>query len=79
MPEPLFEKPLPVHMNLGSYPGDHIQDVIGWAKATREEDGKIQLVIDLDEAVSARLNDLAAIFELKALGFAGIKTKPKES
>lgn len=74
---PLFESPLPVHMNLGgSLRG--FEDVIGWATATSDE-GKITITIDLDEAASLKLHELAAIFELKALGFAGIKTKPKES
>lgn len=72
----MFESPLPVHMNLGgSLHG--IEDVIGWASAT-SDNGKITIRIDLDEESSSKLHDLAAIFELKALGFAGIKTEPKE-
>lgn len=74
---PLFETPLPVHMNLGgSLHG--FEDVIGWATASYV-DGRISITIDLDQEASSKLHDLAAIFELKALGFAGIKTKPKDS
>lgn len=75
--EPLFESPIPVHMNLSSALHG-FEHVIGWARATRQY-GTIRITIDLDEEASSKLNELASMFELKALGFAGIKTKPKES
>lgn len=65
-----FEGPLPVHLNLSSLSHD---EVIGWARGSRNEDGTTRITIDLDQDASDKLTNLAEVFELKALGFAGIK------
>lgn len=66
---------LPVMMNL-SMPGDP-REVIGWASAEKREDGTMKIEIILDPEASAMLENLAEVFDLKALGFAGIKKRPQ--
>lgn len=63
--------PIPVQLNLSGYPNP--DEVIGWATAARQENGCTQIVIDLDAEASVKLDNLASVFELKALGFAGIR------
>jgi hypothetical protein len=73
--EPLFEN-LPVQLNLGPM---STQDTVGWADAYREMlTGKTIITITLDRETSQALYNLAEVFELKAIGFAGIKRKPAE-
>lgn len=72
--EKRVEGPLPVHLNLAGYPNP--REVIGWANIYRKVDGTMRIDISLDEEASSKLTNLAEVFELKALGFAGIKRMP---
>lgn len=68
---PIFES-LPVELNLGQP-----EQIVGWAHAFRDpESGKTAITIMLDETTSQRLGNLVDVFELKAIGFAGIKRSP---
>lgn len=65
---------LPVELNLGQP-----EQIIGWASASRDpETGKIAIEIILDEVASVKLENLAEVFELKAIGFAGVKRRAKD-
>lgn len=65
-----IEGPLPVHLNLSSYPDQ--QDVIGWANIYRTSGGRIRIKLDFEPDAAIKFNSLYEIFQLKALGFAGI-------
>lgn len=71
----LFVGPIPMHLNLGSDFKDP-ESVIGWARGYRKSDGTTHIAIQLDKEASEKLVDLAAVFELKAIGFAGFKRQP---
>lgn len=71
----LFVGPLPMHVNLGGW--DNLESVIGWARGYRKSDGTTHIAIQLDEEASKRLANLAEVFELKAVGFAGIARRPQ--
>jgi len=74
---PLFEN-LPMHLNLADAFGSPM-DAIGWAKALQNPvTRKTTLVIELDELTSEKLANLAEVFDLKAIGFAGIKRRPQD-
>lgn len=73
--EMIFEN-LPVQLNLGPM---STLDTMGWAKGYREvETGKTVLEITLNEDAAHALGDLVEVFELKAIGFAGIKRKSQK-
>jgi len=62
---------LPVELNLGQP-----EQIIGWASASRDpETGKTTIEIVLDEVASEKLMNLVEVFELKAVGFAGVKRR----
>jgi hypothetical protein len=65
---------LPVQINL-SMPGDP-RDVIGFADIAVGNDGKAHIEIVLDEDATRNLGNLVEVFDLKAIGFAGIKRRP---
>lgn len=67
--------PIPMHLNLADA-DRNIDSVIGWANCYRKIDGTTQIVIDLDTKASEMFKDMAEVFELKAVGFAGIARKP---
>lgn len=70
--ETLIER-LPMELNLGQP-----EVIIGWASASRNsKTRKITLTIELDEYASDKLANLTEVFELKAIGFAGIKRSPR--
>lgn len=75
MAELIFEN-LPMQVNL-SMPADP-RDAIGFAKATRNEDGSSTIEIKLDARSTERLTDLEATFKFWAIGFAGIKRRPQD-
>lgn len=53
--------------------------IIGWANAWRnKEDGTSTIVIGLDEEPTRMLGDLAEVFQLYSLGFAGRKYQPEK-
>lgn len=63
---------LPMYVNLGDVGNWASQ--IGRAKVTRNpETGMSRIEITLDEETSAKLGNMVDVFELKAIGFAGIK------
>lgn len=63
---------LPMYLNLGDIGSWESQ--IGRAKVTRDpETGRSKIEITLDEETSTKLGDMVDVFELKAIGFAGIK------
>lgn len=80
--EKLFEG-LPITVNVGfpSALGGPGQDttIIGWSVAYRAKDtGRTTIVMSLDPEASQMLGDLVQVFDLKALGFAGIKRKAED-
>ncbi len=74
---------LPITLNLGfprvlGGPGEDTT-VIGWAHAYRtKDDDRTTIVMNLDPDASELLKNLVEVFELKALGFAGLKRKPND-
>jgi hypothetical protein len=74
---------LPVTLNVGfpSSLGGPGRDttIIGWSNAYRnKDDGRTTIVISLDPEASEKLKDLAQVFDIKAIGFAGIKKEPQD-
>jgi len=73
---------LPVTLNVGfptalGGPGSDTT-VIGRAYAYRtKDDGQTTIILTLDPEASEQFKKLEEIFELKALGFAGIKKEPQ--
>jgi len=73
---------LPVTLNVGfpqmlGGPGSDTT-IIGNAFAYRtKDDGTTTIIITLDPEASEQLKKLDEVFELKALGFAGMKRKPE--
>src|SRR5438477_5573066 len=62
-------------LNLGDY--RRLESHIGWSDAFRDTDtGEIRIEIRLDIDGSEKLKALHEIFDLKAIGFAGIARKP---
>lgn len=59
-----------MHVNLGD---SDWRSHIGWAKITRDSEGRNKIEITLDEETSAKLGNMIDVFDLKAVGFAGIK------
>jgi hypothetical protein len=74
---------LPITLNLG-FPqalGGAGSDtaVIGRAYAYRtKDDGCTTIIMNLDADASEMLKNLVEVFELKALGFAGMKRRPQD-
>lgn len=68
---------IPMFVNLG---GIHTwESLIGQGKVTRDsETGQNKIEITLDKETSAKLGNMVDVFELKAIGFAGIKRRPVE-
>lgn len=75
MADEVLVENLRVHVNLGDI---HTWDSqIGWAKVVRDsETGRNKIEITLDEESSQRLGNMVDVFDLKAVGFAGIKKRP---
>lgn len=68
---------LPMYVNLGDIGNWSSQ--IGHARVTRDpETGRNKIEITLDEETSAKLGNMVDVFDLKAIGFAGIKRTPNE-
>lgn len=65
---------VPMQLNLSDYT---VTSHLGWAAAYKDANtGEIRLDIRMGEEASERLEkDLREVFELKAIGFAGIKRK----
>lgn len=73
--EVLVEK-LPMYINLVDI--DHWNSVIGWAKVVHDtETSQSTIEISLDDRSSALLGNMVEVFDLKAIGFAGIKVEPE--
>jgi hypothetical protein len=72
---------LPITVNVG-FPGQFggpglDTTVIGNAFGFRnKDDGTTTIILTLDPEASKMLGDLTEVFDLKALGFAGLKRKP---
>jgi hypothetical protein len=66
---------VPVELNLGQP-----EKVVGVATLSKDLDsGRISIEIELfDDAGIKKLEDLVDIFEIKAIGFAGIKRRPQD-
>jgi hypothetical protein len=72
--ELIFEN-LPFQLNLGP---ESTLDTMGWAKGYRDkETGETVLEITLNTDAVIGLDQLVEVYELKAIGFAGIKRRPK--
>lgn len=71
---------IPMYLNLSEF--GSIRDwssVAGWADvSTDTETGAYKIEIRLDEESSKRLGDMVEVFDLRAIGFAGIKRRPVE-
>lgn len=74
---------LPITLNVGfpkalGGPGSDTT-VIGRAYAYRtKDDGCTTIIMTLDPGASEQLKNLTEVFELKALGFAGMKRRPQD-
>lgn len=66
---------LPMLVNLGDI--RDWQSYIGTAKVTRDAEGRNKIEITLNEEASAKLGNMVEAFDLKAIGFAGIKRRPE--
>lgn len=65
---------IPVELNLGQP-----EQIIGFGSASKDlETGEVTLVISLDPASGLKLENLLDIFDIKAIGFAGIKRRPQD-
>lgn len=65
---------IPVELNLGQP-----HEVVGFATATKDLDsGEITLEILLTGMASVTLEQLVEIFEIKAIGFAGVKRRSQD-
>lgn len=62
---------LPMYVNLGMI--DSWNSQIGTAKILRTPEGQNKIEIILDETSSKQLGNMVEAFELRAIGFAGIK------
>jgi hypothetical protein len=70
--ELIFEN-LPFQLNLGP---ESTLNTMGWAKGYRDkETGETVLEIALNEDAAIGLDQLVEVYELKAIGFAGIKKR----
>lgn len=67
----LISGPLPMHLNLSDDYRD-LTSAIGWARVYRKSNGTTHIAIELSEDASEKLGDMVTVFELKAVGFAGI-------
>lgn len=77
-PEPVFEN-LPVYLNLADSRNSPLS-AIGIASAVRDpKSGQTNIIITLDEKTSDKLANLAEVFDLKAIGFAGIKKREEKT
>lgn len=66
---------LPMCLNLGDH--HRLETHIGWSDVFRDtETGEIRIEIRLDAEASEQLKALHEIFNIKAIGFAGIARKP---
>lgn len=65
--------PIPFLFDLG-----RPESFMGWANMFRNEDGNIQLVIDMGPKATELLENFVEIAELKVIGFSGIKRKPEQ-
>lgn len=66
---------IPVELNLGQP-----EQIVGWASIVKDLD-KNQITIAivlLDDSGITKLEDVVSIFDIKAIGFAGIKRRPIE-
>lgn len=65
---------IPVELNLGQP-----EQIIGQASVTRNSDtGEATIEIVLDLRGSDLLSHMVDIFEIKAIGFAGVKRRPQD-
>jgi hypothetical protein len=69
--EEVLVEQLPMYLNLGDLHNWDSQ--IGWAKVVRDFEGRHRIEITLDKEASAKLGNMVDVFDLKAIGFAGIK------
>lgn len=75
MSETIVVQNLPVLLNLGE--GNGIKNRIGISDIWTDDDtGKTRIEIRLDQETSKALGDLVEVFELKGIGFAGVKRTP---
>lgn len=77
--EKVFDS-LPVTLNVGfpaSMGGPGLDTtVIGWSHAYRnKKDGCTTIVMSLDPEASEKLQNFAEVFDIKAIGFAGLKRR----
>ncbi len=70
----LIEGPLPMLLNLGDF-GSPAEDMIGWTYIYELDDGRKKLSVILDEKTSKAFTSFTDIFELKGIGFAGVKRR----
>lgn len=72
MAQEVLVENLPMHLNLGDF--GRWESHIGWARVVQDTDtGQNTIEITLDEESSKRLGNMVEVFDLKAVGFAGIK------
>lgn len=70
----LLVEHLPMYVNLAEAGMAHgFQSHIGWAKILRTAEGQNKIEITLDAQTSELLGNMVEVFDVKAVGFAGIK------
>lgn len=73
----LIEGPLPMLLNLGDF--GRGQEMLGHAFVYQSTDGRKRIEIVLTLEASEALANLAEVFELKGVGFAGVERKPRST
>lgn len=75
--ETLIEGPMPMVINLGEFFSDPT-GAIGYATVYKMNDGRKRISILLTAEASESLGKMINVFDLKGIGFAGIKKKGGE-
>lgn len=74
--ETLVEGPMPMVVNLGEFFSDPA-GTIGYATVYEMHDGRKRISILLSAEASEGLGNMMDIFDLRGIGFAGIKKRPE--
>lgn len=74
--EKLVEGPIPMVLNLGEFFTGSL-GAIGYATVYEMNDGRKRISILLNAEASQGLGNLAKVFELRAIGFAGVEKRSK--
>lgn len=76
MADELIQGPMHMFLNLSDYRNP--EAMIGHATIYQMLDGRKRIEIILDEDASQALTDLTNVFDLKGIGFAGVKRRNED-